>query len=84
MGVEVQFFEFGLTPLDFRPWGWIRSEVYKQKINTTDELVACIIMSSDALIKQECLENLRKATCTVSKRVGKCIEVNGGIFEHLL
>jgi len=41
-------------------------------------------MNSAALIKQERQDNLRRATLTVAKRVVKCIEVNGGIFEHLL
>jgi len=56
------------------------SEVYKEKVNPRDELVARI-MNSAALIKQE---RLRRATHTISKRNEKCIEVDGGIFEHLL
>ena len=42
-----------LTPLDFCLWGWMKSEVYKEKVNTRDKLVARI-MNSAALIKQEC------------------------------
>jgi len=61
----------------------MESEVYKEKVNTRDELVACI-MNSAALIKQEHQDDLRRAACTVAKRVEKCIEVDGGIFEHLL
>jgi hypothetical protein len=38
-----------LTPLEFCLWGWMKSEVYKEKVNTTDELVAHI-MNSAALI----------------------------------
>ena len=41
-----------LTPLDFCMWGWIKREIYKEKVNTRDELVARI-MNSAALIKQE-------------------------------
>jgi hypothetical protein len=48
----------------------MKSEVYKEKVNTRDELVART-MNSAALIKQE-RQDLR--------RVEKCIEVNGGIF----
>jgi len=40
MGVKIELFEAGLTPLDFCLWGWIKSEVYKEKVNTRDELVA--------------------------------------------
>jgi len=60
----------------------MKSEVYKEKVNTRDELVARI-MSSAAFIKQERQDDLRRATRTVAKRVVKCIEVDGGIFEHL-
>jgi hypothetical protein len=41
-----------LNPLDFYLYGWIKSEVYKEKVNIRDELVARI-MDSTALIKQE-------------------------------
>jgi hypothetical protein len=39
-----------LTPLDFCLWGWMKSEVYKENVNTRDELVARI-MNSAALLK---------------------------------
>jgi hypothetical protein len=71
------------TPLDFCMWGWIKSEVYKSKVNTGDELVARI-MNSAALLKQECQDDFRRAARSSVKRVENCIEVDGGIFEHLL
>ena len=83
MGVKIQLFEVGLIPLDCCLWGWMKSEVYKEKVNTRDELVARI-MNSAALIKQERQDDFRRATRTVAKRVEKCIELDGGIFEHLL
>jgi hypothetical protein len=61
----------------------MKSKAFKEKVNTRDELVTCI-MNSAALIKQEHQDNLRRGTCTVAKRVEKCIEVDGGILEHLL
>jgi hypothetical protein len=61
----------------------MESEVYKEKVNTRDKLVAHI-MNSAALIKQELQDNPRRAMRTVANRVEKCIEVDGGIFEHLL
>jgi len=61
----------------------MKSGVYKEKVTTRDELVARI-MNSAALIKQERQDDLRRATCTIAKRVEKCIEVDGGIFLHLL
>jgi len=41
-------------------------------------------MNSAALIKQERQDDLKRATGTIANRVEKCIEVDGGIFEHLL
>jgi hypothetical protein len=83
MGVEMQLFEVGAYRSDFCLWGWMKSEVYKEKVNPRDELVTRS-MNSAALIKQERQEDLRRGTRTVAKRVEKCIEVDGGIFEHLL
>ena len=61
----------------------MKSEIYKEKINTRDALVARI-MNSAALIKQERQDDGRRATRAIAKRVEKCIEVDGGILEHLL
>ena len=83
MGVKIQMFEVGAYRSDFCLQGWMKSGVYKEKVNTRDELVARI-MNSAALIKQERQDDLRRATHTIAKRVEKCIEVDGGIFEHLL
>ena len=55
----------------------------KKKKNTREELVAHI-MNSAAVIKQDCQDDLSRATLTITKRVEKCTEVDGGIFEHLL
>jgi hypothetical protein len=41
-------------------------------------------MNSAALIKTERQDDLRRATRSIAKRVEKCIEVDGGIFEQLL
>ena len=81
--VEIQLFEVGAYRSNIFLWKWLKSEVYKGKVNTRDELVARI-MNSAALVKQERQDDLSRATRTVAKRVEKCIEVDGGIFEHLL
>jgi len=83
MGVKIQLFEFGAYRSDFCLWGWMKSEVYKEKVNTRDELVARI-MNSAAFIEQVRQDDLRTATHTIAKRVEKFIEVDGEIFEHLL
>ena len=63
----------------------MKIEIYKEKLNTRDKLVTRI-MNSVALIKQERQDDLRRSTSirTIAKRVEKCIEVDDGIFEHLL
>jgi hypothetical protein len=61
----------------------MESEVYKETVNTTDQSAART-MNSAALLQQECQDDLRTATHTAVRRVEKCIEVDGGIFEHLL
>jgi hypothetical protein len=68
MGVEVQLFEVqwpprspDLIPLDFCLWGWMKGEVYKEKVNTRDELVARIINNA-AVLKQERQDDLRRTT----------------------
>jgi hypothetical protein len=38
-------------------------------------------MNSAALIKQERQDDIRIATSTVAKRVERCTEFDGGIFE---
>jgi len=83
MGVKIQLFEVGAYRLDFCLWGWMKNEVYKEKVITRDESVARI-MNSAPLIKQERQDDLRRATLTIAKRVENCIEVDVGIFEHLL
>jgi hypothetical protein len=83
MSVKIQLFKVGAYRLDFCLWGWMKIEVYKEKVNTREELVVCI-MNSAALIKQERQDDLRRATLTVAKTVEKCIEVDGGTFVHFL
>jgi hypothetical protein len=83
MGVKIQQFEFGAYRSDFCLGGWMKSEFCKEKVNTGDELVARIMNSAD-LIKQKRQDELRRATRAIAKRVEKCIEVDCGIFEHLL
>jgi hypothetical protein len=83
MGVKIQMFEVGAYSFRFLSVGMDENKVYKEKLCTRDELVARI-MNNAALIKQERQDDLRIVTRTITKRVVKCIEVNGGIFEHLL
>jgi hypothetical protein len=46
----------------------MKSEVYKEKVNTRDKSVAHI-MNSAVLLKQECQDNLRRTTHAVVRKV---------------
>jgi len=70
VGVKIQLFEVGAYRSDFCLWGWMKSEVYKEKTDTRDELVARI-MNSAAFIKQERQDDLRRGTRIIAKRVEK-------------
>jgi hypothetical protein len=71
-----------LTPLHFCLWGWMKSEVYRRKVDTWDELLDRI---TDAIARiKEREDELRRATRHVLTRVAKCIDVDGGIFENVL
>jgi hypothetical protein len=61
----------------------MKTEVYKEKVNARDEFVARIVNSA-AVINKERQDDLTRATRAIAKGVEKCIEVDGGIFEHLL
>ena len=71
-----------LTPLDFCLWGLMKSEVYRKKVDTRDELLVNIL---DVIVCiKEHQDALRQTTRHVFTRVAKCTEVDGGIFKHLL
>jgi hypothetical protein len=76
MGVKIQLFEVSTYRSDFCLWGWMKSDVYKEKVNTREESVARI-MNSAALIKQERQDDLKRATRTIAKIDEKCTEVDG-------
>jgi len=49
MGVKIQLFDVGAYRSDFCLWRWRKSEVYKEKVNTRDNLVARIMNSADLI-----------------------------------
>jgi len=55
---------------------------YKRKVDTPDELLACILDAAARIRKSE--DQLRRTTRDLPTRFPKCTEVDGGIFEHLL
>jgi hypothetical protein len=82
MVTETELFESpGLTPLDFCSRGWMKSEVYKRKVDTRDEMLARILGAAARIQKRD---KLRRTTRDFRTQVAKCTEVDGGVFEHLL
>jgi hypothetical protein len=71
-----------LTPLDFCLWGWMRSKVYRKKVDTRHEVLD-FIMNVIARMKER-QDSLRQATRHVLTRVPKCIGVDFGISENIL
>jgi len=70
------------APLSFCLWGWMKSEVYRTKVDTRDELLD-LVMDVIASIKER-QDALRRAARHVLTGVAKYIDVNGGIFENVL
>ena len=58
----------------------MKSEVYKEKLNTWDELVARIMYSA-ALIKQERQDDLRKHKRTIAKTVENSLKLMVGFLN---
>jgi hypothetical protein len=83
MVTEIELFESAdLTWLDFLLWGWMKSEVYKTKVDARDELLARILDAAACIKERE--DQLRRTSSDLHTRVAKCTEVDGRILELLL
>jgi hypothetical protein len=71
-----------LTPLDFWSGVWIKSQVYKRKVDTRDEFFAGKLDVVTHVKKRE--DQLRRTTRELCTRVGKGMEVDGWIFDRIL
>lgn len=71
-----------LSPLDFYLWGTIKNKVYTNTtpLRSKDELRNRVQAAFQELDPEE----LGKATSNVEVRIRKCLNINGGHFEHLL
>jgi hypothetical protein len=76
------FVSTDLSPLDFSLCGWTKSEVYKRKVDTRDELLVRILDAAASIKKRE--DQFRRKTRDLRTRVAKCIDVDGEIFSNLL
>jgi hypothetical protein len=69
-----------LTPLDFSIFGFLKTEVFKEKINNLQELMARITLKCNEItpdILQHIFDNMKRP-------VVLCMQQNGGHFQHLL
>jgi hypothetical protein len=71
-----------LSPVNNCLQGCVKSEVYKRKVDIRDELLARILDAAAGIKKRE--DQIRRTTRNLCTRATKCIEVDFGIFEHLL
>jgi hypothetical protein len=60
----------------------MKIELYKRNVDARDELLARILNAADSIKKRE--GQLRRTTRDIRTRVAELIQVDGGIFEHLL
>jgi hypothetical protein len=83
MVTEIELFESpGITALNFCAWSWMKSNIYKIKVDTRYKLLAPVL---DAAVHIENSEDRqRRTTRNLHTRIAKCMEVNGGIFGRLL
>jgi hypothetical protein len=82
MVAEIELFQPpNLIPLDFCLSIWMQSEVYNRKIIKRDKFLAPIVNAAARTEKRE--DQLRRKRRDIHKRVAKCTEVDGRIFEHL-
>lgn len=71
-----------LTPMDYFLWGYIKSEVYKIKPQTREELVQRIRTVAETIKSNSNM--IRAATSSLLKRARLCRSENGGHFENLI
>lgn len=68
------------TPCDFFLWGYLKSKVYRTRVNNVIELRQRIVAAAAAIPP----DMIRKATHSVIRRARLCVEKEGGHFEQCL
>lgn len=69
-----------LNMLDFFFWGTLQHRVYLVQEQTIEEIEESIITES----REMSAESLGRTQLNLVKRLRKCIEVDGHLFEHLM
>ena len=68
MVTEMEFFESpDVTPLDIYLCGWMNSEVYRSKVDTSDELLTPILEAATSIKEYE--DQLRRTTRDLRTRI---------------
>lgn len=69
-----------LTKMDFSIWGFVKEQVYRIPPSTRDDMKIRIRNCFQSVNLEMC----RNMTHSFEKRVGLCIQFNGGHFEQLI
>lgn len=69
-----------LNPLDFFLWGHLKNLIYRQPINTEEELRNRIQQAFATCTPQM----ITDSKLSLLRRARLCVQMNGGHFEHLL
>ena len=72
------------TPLDFCLRGSMKNEVYKRKVDTSDEMLARVLDDAARKKKKKSETQLRPTTRDLRTQAAKCTDADDGIFENLL
>ena len=84
MVAEMDLYKFAYpTSLHFCMWVSLKSEVYRRNVDTRDELLLLNLCAAAASLRKS-EDQLRLTKRELRKRVTKCIEVDGGVSQHLL
>jgi hypothetical protein len=86
MGVKIQLFEVGAYrpySFTFLLWAWMKSEVYKEKVNTRDELVARITNSAPH-INKNAKTTSAELHLLLPGELKSALKSTVGFFERLL
>ena len=68
-----------LTPLDFFLWGYVKEKVFSSQPTSIEDMKERI---SNAF-KCVTLETLMNVQADIKRRIQKCIDMHGNVFEHL-
>lgn len=69
-----------LNPLDFFIWGHVKNVIYREPVNTEEELRDRIQNSFATITPQMIMDS----KLSLLRRARLCLEMNGGHIEHLL